>query len=125
MIAAARPGVTSPTSTTSTSPDTCGKLAFATTYAQFQADVAAYNAARDRDGRPLADDVPVSAGAPPGRLGVLGWPVFHSRSPAMQRAALDALGLHGWSYQHAAGAARALRGDRARAARRRASSAPT
>lgn len=36
---------------------------------------------------------------PAGRLGVLGWPVSHSRSPAMQRAALDALGLHGWSYQ--------------------------
>lgn len=36
----------------------------------------------------------------PGRLGVLGWPVFHSRSPAMQRAAFEALGLHGWSYQH-------------------------
>jgi shikimate dehydrogenase len=36
----------------------------------------------------------------PGRLGVLGWPVFHSRSPAMQRAAFEALGLRGWSYQH-------------------------
>jgi len=36
----------------------------------------------------------------PGRLGVLGWPVFHSRSPAMQQAAFAALGLHGWSYQH-------------------------
>src|SRR6202050_3534408 len=36
---------------------------------------------------------------PAGRLGVLGWPVLHSRSPAMQRAALDALGLRGWSYQ--------------------------
>lgn len=33
------------------------------------------------------------------RLGVLGWPVAHSRSPAMQRAALDAVGLRGWSYQ--------------------------
>jgi len=36
----------------------------------------------------------------PGRLGVLGWPVFHSRSPVMQRAAFEALGLRGWSYQH-------------------------
>jgi shikimate dehydrogenase len=35
----------------------------------------------------------------PGRLGVLGWPVRHSRSPAMQRAAFAALGLRGWSYQ--------------------------
>jgi shikimate dehydrogenase len=44
---------------------------------------------------------PVSA-APeraPGRLGVLGWPVAHSRSPAMHRAAFASLGLSGWSYQ--------------------------
>jgi len=33
------------------------------------------------------------------RLGVLGWPVAHSRSPAMHNAALVALGLHGWRYQ--------------------------
>jgi shikimate dehydrogenase len=33
------------------------------------------------------------------RLGVLGWPVGHSRSPAMQRAALRAVGLDGWAYQ--------------------------
>ena len=34
-----------------------------------------------------------------GRLGLLGWPVHHSRSPAMHRAAFAALGLTGWSYQ--------------------------
>ncbi|HEX7299380.1 MAG TPA: shikimate dehydrogenase, partial [Solirubrobacteraceae bacterium] len=34
------------------------------------------------------------------RLGVLGWPVAHSRSPAMQNAALAAAGLGGWRYQH-------------------------
>ena len=34
-----------------------------------------------------------------GRLGVLGWPVAHSRSPELQRAAFKALGLQGWSYQ--------------------------
>jgi shikimate dehydrogenase len=34
------------------------------------------------------------------RLGVLGWPVAHSRSPRMQQAALDAAGLEGWTYQH-------------------------
>jgi len=34
------------------------------------------------------------------RLGVLGWPVAHSRSPRMHRAALAALGLADWSYQH-------------------------
>jgi shikimate dehydrogenase len=34
------------------------------------------------------------------RLGVLGWPVAHSRSPAMHNAALAELGLTGWRYQH-------------------------
>ena len=34
-----------------------------------------------------------------GRLGVLGWPVAHSRSPAMHNAALAELGLHDWRYQ--------------------------
>ena len=33
------------------------------------------------------------------RLGVLGWPVGHSRSPAMHRAAFAALGLTDLSYQ--------------------------
>jgi shikimate dehydrogenase len=33
------------------------------------------------------------------RLGVLGWPVAHSRSPQMQNAALRAVGLEGWRYQ--------------------------
>jgi shikimate dehydrogenase len=33
------------------------------------------------------------------RLGVLGWPVAHSRSPAMHNAALAALGMTGWHYQ--------------------------
>jgi shikimate dehydrogenase len=33
------------------------------------------------------------------RLGVLGWPVAHSRSPAIHNAALAALGLDGWHYQ--------------------------
>jgi shikimate dehydrogenase len=31
-------------------------------------------------------------------LGVAGWPVAHSRSPAMQNAALAAAGLSGWRY---------------------------
>ena len=35
------------------------------------------------------------------RLGVLGWPVAHSRSPAMHTAALAELGLgEKWTYQH-------------------------
>jgi shikimate dehydrogenase len=33
------------------------------------------------------------------RLGVLGWPVAHSRSPAIHNAALAALGLDDWRYQ--------------------------
>src|SRR5579884_2963239 len=33
------------------------------------------------------------------RLGVLGWPVAHSRSPEMHNAALQALGLDDWRYQ--------------------------
>jgi shikimate dehydrogenase len=33
------------------------------------------------------------------RLGVCGWPVAHSRSPAMHNAALRALGLDDWRYQ--------------------------
>lgn len=33
------------------------------------------------------------------RLGVVGWPVGHSRSPAMQNAGLRAVGLPDWRYQ--------------------------
>jgi len=33
------------------------------------------------------------------RLGVLGWPVAHSRSPAIHNAALAAMGLADWHYQ--------------------------
>ena len=33
------------------------------------------------------------------RLGVLGWPVAHSRSPAIHNAALREVGLSGWRYQ--------------------------
>lgn len=33
------------------------------------------------------------------RLGVVGWPVGHSRSPAIQNAALEAVGLDSWRYQ--------------------------
>ena len=33
------------------------------------------------------------------RLGVLGWPVAHSRSPQIQNAALAAVGLEHWRYQ--------------------------
>ncbi len=40
-----------------------------------------------------------TARPPVTRLGVLGWPVAHSRSPAIQNAALAAAGLSGWRYQ--------------------------
>lgn len=33
------------------------------------------------------------------RLGVIGWPVAHSRSPAMFEAAFAACAMDGWSYQ--------------------------
>src|SRR5579884_1822845 len=33
------------------------------------------------------------------RLGVVGWPVAHSRSPQMMQAALAATGLTDWRYQ--------------------------
>jgi shikimate dehydrogenase len=33
------------------------------------------------------------------RLGVIGWPVAHSRSPAMFEAAFAACGMQDWSYQ--------------------------
>jgi shikimate dehydrogenase len=33
------------------------------------------------------------------RLGVIGWPVAHSLSPAIHNAALHAAGLHAWRYQ--------------------------
>lgn len=46
---------------------------------------------------PVPDPAPVPV--PRTRLGVLGWPVAHSRSPAIQNAALAAAGLTGWRYQ--------------------------
>ena len=63
--------------------------------------------------------------APATRLGVLGWPVAHSRSPAMQNAALQALGLDDWRYQLLPVPPEALRGDRARARRLRAARGAT
>jgi shikimate dehydrogenase len=44
----------------------------------------------------MPEDSPAGGGA---RLGVLGWPVAHSRSPAMHNAALAAVGLDRWRYQ--------------------------
>ena len=59
------------------------------------------------DGRPAAGRRRAHRRGAPGRrrplgltrLGVLGWPVAHSRSPAMHNAALRAVGLTDWRYQ--------------------------
>ena len=60
------------------------------------------------------------------RLAVLGHPVGHSRSPAMQNAALAELGLaEEWSYEAIDVAPDALRGAGARRCPARASPAPT
>lgn len=39
------------------------------------------------------------AGGVPVRLGVLGWPLTRTGSPAMHNAAFRALGMEGWRYQ--------------------------
>ena len=62
---------------------------FATSYAQFQHLLTRRSSA-------TTAGMSVTARA---RLGVLGWPVAHSRSPAIQNAALAAAGLDGWRYQ--------------------------
>jgi shikimate dehydrogenase len=54
--------------------------------------VGARGQAADRGDAPRTD-------RPATRLGVLGWPVAHSRSPAMHTAALAAVGLQEWTYQ--------------------------
>jgi shikimate dehydrogenase len=49
----------------------------------------------------MAPRTPLSGaeGSQSTRLGVVGWPVAHSRSPAMHNVALRELGLPGWRYQ--------------------------
>ena len=104
-------------------PGTCGEHSFSSTDAEFEADVARYNEAREAAGGNSPDSC--GDGAMP-RLAVLGHPVGHSRSPAMHAAALAELGLAGeWTYEAidvAPDEFEALvRGD----ARARASPAPT
>ena len=66
-------------------PGDSGEHAFSSTNAEFERDVARYQASR---GGPW----------PLPYLGVCGWPVAHSRSPQMHNAALAALGLDDWRY---------------------------
>ena len=97
--------------------DGCGELVFSTSDAEFEHNAAAYREALTRNGgrvptcrkrsgesrRGGGAHEPADAGASGGRrrtrLGVLGWPVAHSRSPAMHNAALRRAGPAGWSYQ--------------------------
>ena len=78
-------------------PGACSEHAFSSTEAEFEADVARYNAAREAAGGELAGQL---RGIAVARLAVLGHPVGHSRSPAMHNAALAELGLGDeWSYE--------------------------
>ena len=98
--------------------DGCGDLVFSTSSAEFERNAAAYQEALNRNGgtnqragrsdQRAYQDAPACKAAADGeahrrevtRLGVLGWPVAHSRSPAMHNAALRELGLAPqWSYQ--------------------------
>ncbi len=86
-------------------PGTCGQHAFSSTFEQFEQDQAKYNAAREAAGgsrpRPVRRDefaVGSRQSAVMKRVALLGWPVGHSRSPAMQNAAFAAAGLD-WSYE--------------------------
>ena len=75
--------------------DGCGEQRFSTTFAQFERDAAAYQAAVAKNG----GTSPRLQGQVMPRLGVLGWPVAHSRSPAIHNAAFASLGMAGWRYQ--------------------------
>ena len=87
-------------------PGKSGEHAFSTTDAQFERDVGAL------PGLPRRSVTTY--------LGVCGWPVAHSRSPAMHNAgAAGRAASPTGSYLRAAAAAGAVRRDRARAARRR------
>ena len=77
----------------------CGNGAevFTSNYQQFQKDAQRYQYSARQARRPLTGTL---LSEPQIRLGVLGWPVAHSRSPAIQNAALTEVGLGGsWRYQ--------------------------
>ncbi len=81
--------------------DGCGEQVFSNTLAEFEVNAAAYKAARRTQRRAPAElqAYPDGHRQVMARLGVLGWPVAHSRSPAIHNAALAALGMHDWRYQ--------------------------
>ena len=101
--------------------DGCGEQVFSNRLANSKRNAAAYHAALARNG----GHVPTLQAIAMARLGVLGWPVAHSRSPAMHNAALAALGLADWSYQRLPVPPELFARDHARARPARASSAPT
>ena len=78
-------------------PGKSGEHAFSSTDAQFERDVAKYQA---RQRRQMI------------RLGVCGWPVAHSRSPQMHNAALKVLGPGRLALPAPAAAAAPVHGDR-------------
>ena len=67
-------------------PGTCGEHVFAATIAQSRPQRRPLRRRARAGRRQVADDV-LSEAARRARYGVLGWPVGHSRSPAMMRAA--------------------------------------
>ena len=90
LKAAAHAGAGPTTSSTSSSRARATRSP--STDAEFERDVAAYDRARRAERRQGAAAEVLT------RLGVAGWPVAHSRSPAMHNAALAAAGLHDWRY---------------------------
>ena len=88
-------------------PGTCGKHAFSSTDGAVRRRQPALQPRAQRGRRQVADDL-LTPVALPARYGVLGWPVGHSRSPAMMRAA----GLE--RYQRLPVAPAAFDGHRAR-----------
>ena len=89
------PGRRATSSTSWSSPGTCGEHVFTVERGGLPARPGRLPAGARRRGR-LADRL-LSV---PQRLAVLGYPVSHSRSPAMQTAALAELGLGDeWSYE--------------------------
>ena len=91
---------------------------FAATDAQFQRYVDAVQPGPRQARRQVADRVLTAL------AGVLGFPVGHSRSPAMMNAAFAELGLD-WRYVRLPVAPERFARDRARRCPARASSAPT